>query len=410
MKKDKRTFLTIRGEYHHDTDDEALEEADCDECEAPDAEEVENTEPVIGNELLEELVTLLRRYIVVSEHAAVAIALWIVFAHAIDSFQIAPILNLWSPVRRCGKTRTLQLLARLVPNAKLTSNITASALFRLVSSSQPPTLLIDEIDSFADIRPELRNVLNSGHERQFAHVDRAGPRGYGIRFSTWCPKVLALIGSLPDTVFDRSIRIEMRRKLPDEDIEVLRRADDGVFTTLADACSRYAEQNADILAATDPTLPSGLHDRAGDNWYPLLAIADRAGAEWPERARAAAVALSKSNDMVSMREDLLADIKDVFDDAEAERIHSKTLLEKLCALEHKPWATFNRGGPITERQVAHEMQFFGPQIQPKPMRIKGTLLRGYKRKWFEDAFSRYVLPSVTGKRTATKPVLNPRRA
>src|SRR5947208_1212544 len=85
----------------------------------------EHIEPVAGNALLDDLVTALRRYVVLPKHAAVAVALWIVFAHAIDAFQVAPILNLWSPVRRCGKTRALKVLSRLVPNAKPTSNITA---------------------------------------------------------------------------------------------------------------------------------------------------------------------------------------------------------------------------------------------------------------------------------------------
>jgi hypothetical protein len=39
-------------------------------------------------------------------------------------------------------------------------------------------------------------------------------------------------------------------------------------------------------------VPYGLNDRACDNWSPLLAIADLAGGEWPQRARAAALDLS----------------------------------------------------------------------------------------------------------------------
>jgi len=35
-------------------------------------------------------------------------------------------------------------------------------------------------------------------------------------------------------------------------------------------------------------MPAGIFNRAADNWRPLLAIADLAGGEWPERARQAA--------------------------------------------------------------------------------------------------------------------------
>jgi len=48
------------------------------------------------------------------------------------------------------------------------------------------------------------------------------------------------------------------------------------------------------LREADPVLPGGLSDRACDNWRPLLAIADAAGGDWPERARRAALLLNQS--------------------------------------------------------------------------------------------------------------------
>ena len=42
------------------------------------------------------------------------------------------------------------------------------------------------------------------------------------------------------------------------------------------------------LAEADPDVPDELHDRAADNWRPLLDIANAVGGDWPERARAAA--------------------------------------------------------------------------------------------------------------------------
>ena len=43
--------------------------------------------------------------------------------------------------------------------------------------------------------------------------------GRPCRFSTWSPKVIALIGSLADTLTDRSIVIPLRRKRVDEMVE-----------------------------------------------------------------------------------------------------------------------------------------------------------------------------------------------
>jgi putative DNA primase/helicase len=44
-----------------------------------------------------------------------------------------------------------------------------------------------------------------------------------------------------------------------------------------------------------------LHDRAADNWRPLLAIADAAGGAWPERARKAALTLAAADDQSKIK-------------------------------------------------------------------------------------------------------------
>jgi hypothetical protein len=57
-------------------------------------------------------------------------------------------------------------------------------------------------------------------------------------------------------------------------------------------CAAWAKRNADTLAASVPSLPAVLDDRAGECWGVLLTIAEVAGGEWASRAAAAAVALS----------------------------------------------------------------------------------------------------------------------
>ena len=70
------------------------------------------------------------------------------------------------------------------------------------------------------------------------------------------------------------------------------------------------------LAAAWPEMPDGIEDRDADVWEPLLAVADAAGGDWPERARVAAVALvalsKESTPSLGIR--LLADLRDVFGD------------------------------------------------------------------------------------------------
>ncbi len=147
------------------------------------------TDPVHGGKVLDLVINMLSRYVGLPPHAALAIALWIFRAHADDCFHINPRLTLLSPERRCGKTTLLSLIAKLVPRALPTSNVTSSVIFRTIEAAHP-TLLIDEVDSFTDAHEELRGILNSGHRRDTAQVIRNVGEDHEPRcFSTWCPMV-----------------------------------------------------------------------------------------------------------------------------------------------------------------------------------------------------------------------------
>jgi hypothetical protein len=61
-------------------------------------------EPVIGADLLAELVAQIERFVILSDHAAVGAALWIVHAHAHVAAYHSPGLTLTSPTMRCGKS------------------------------------------------------------------------------------------------------------------------------------------------------------------------------------------------------------------------------------------------------------------------------------------------------------------
>src|SRR5262249_27079463 len=109
------------------------------------------------------------------------------------------------------------------------------------------------------------------------------------RYSCWCPKVMAAIGRLPETLADRCVVIRMQRKRPEEVCERLRKVETG---DLIMRCERFVVENAAAIAGARPEVPEGLNDRAADIWEPLLALADLAGGEWPRLAREAATALS----------------------------------------------------------------------------------------------------------------------
>lgn len=238
-------------------------------------------EPVDGAALLAELIAALLRYVILTNMQAISVALWIIFTHVHDAFDVSPRLIIKAQLKRCGKTTLISVLRRLVAKPHGVSGITSSALLRLIELHHP-TILMDELDALMaadkEMSQALRGLMNSGFNRDLAKFTMNVPtrdKGYEPRvFSTWTPLALAGIGNLPNTVRDRSIEIEMKRKLKTETVERLRRRDGADLNELAGKLVRWAKDNLDALHIAEPRMPEGLNDRAADAWEPLVAIAD----------------------------------------------------------------------------------------------------------------------------------------
>src|SRR5262245_31295905 len=233
------------------------------------------------------------RYVVLPGHADVPLALWALNTWVFDRFDIAPYLTITSPTRRCGKTVLMTLLLWLCQRGKKSDSMSKAAIYRSVDTERP-TLVLDEVGWVVDTKDERQGILCGGFERNgFVEVCEGEGSAIATRlFSTFCPKAFGLIGKLTATLTDRSIVILMRRKMPSEKAERLRRRDSELHAQLRQQCLRWANDNVAALAQMAPLALAGLNDRAMDLWEPLLAIAERAGGEWPERARKAALALS----------------------------------------------------------------------------------------------------------------------
>jgi len=363
-------------------------------------------EPVDGAAVLDELARTIRDYIILSPRQADVVALWAVFTHTFDVFDFSPKLVIRSPEKRSGKTRLVEVLERLVRRPFLTSGISGAALLRIIEQ-HTPAMLLDEIDTMMKGDPEkaeaLRGLVNSGFDRAGArHVKNVPTPDGGFEpraFSTWCPMLLAGIGTLPDTVADRSVIVSMKRKRSDEAVKRLRARDGAELRELGRKAARWAADHGKALENADPKAPAQLHDRAADAWAPLFSIADLAGGEWPGRARRAAIELSGTDDG-TIREKLLSDIRTAFDAKKADRLSSDDLIAYLSGLDERPWAEFSRGKPLSKAKLAHLLRPL--EIPPGSIRLDdGRTPKGYYRHAFEDAFTRY-LPVALG-RNATTP-------
>jgi putative DNA primase/helicase len=340
--------------------------------------------------------------------AVTAVALWIVHTYVLDCFMISPRLAITSPEKRCGKTTLLDVLSRLVNKPLSTAHITTSAAFRIVEMHRP-TLLVDEADTFLPNNNELRGLLNAGHRRGGTYTCSVGDDHEPRAFAVYSAAAIALIGDLPATLADRSVPIQLQRRRKDEPVERFRVGRTERLDLLSRHIARWAKDNSVAIGAADPAMPSGMHDRAEDNWQPLFAIADAAGGQWPEKARQAALSLARGDDdETSEGQTLLADIRSIFAERRVDRLSSEDLVEELCKREGRPWLEARNGKPLTANGLARLLRQFKTIPTGRAVRIGERTPRGYLREWFADAFARYLpiprdipFPSDTPLQSAT---------
>ncbi|TVQ51893.1 MAG: DUF3631 domain-containing protein, partial [Rhodobacteraceae bacterium] len=258
-------------------------------------EAVEDLEPwedrVDGASLAHEIRDRLRAHVVFERASdADALAVWLLAAHAMDVWGLFPKVLITAPEKACGKTTLLNVLGALAPRALAASNATSAAIFRGIELWSP-TLLLDEIDTWAHENAELRGVINSGHERDQAFVLRCvGDNHEPRRFSTWCPMVLSGIGTPKDTIVSRSVVVGLRRRLPSETVQ--RRPVDlkARMLRVRRQSLRWIEDNRVRLSTSEIEPPECGDDRRRDNFTPLWRVAAALGGEWPAKIEAAYLA------------------------------------------------------------------------------------------------------------------------
>ena len=85
---------------------------------------------------------------------------------------------------------------------------------------------------------------------------------------------------------------------------------------------------------------------------------------------------------------LLNDIAEIYEPQRINRFSTSELITALCKDDEKPWATYNRGQPISPRQIATRLKEFG--IVSSTIRLGSTTAKGYYYLQFADAFDRYL--------------------
>lgn len=271
-----------------------------------------------GNELLGYVRAFLSRFCrFPSEEALTAVALWVAHCHATDPEGVL----VWEATGRLmfvssdpdsGKSRALSLVAMLTGSRFGTMmEPTCASVAAIVGTAHEVTkadgtvigkaheaACLDESDLLlgkGTRQSALRALLNAGYQRDgHMPVMRGstlearpvfGPCALAGLDVVMTPKLKPLI--------TRSVVIRMVPSA--ERVPAPGRQARDMALLLHRALTAWCVQERDALAGAEPALPDHLINRDVDIWVPLLAIAEAAGGEWPERARRACDAFTQGS-------------------------------------------------------------------------------------------------------------------
>jgi hypothetical protein len=253
-------------------------------------------------------------------------------------------------------------------------------------------LVIDEADTIwgskkqAEQNEDLRALINAGFQRNRPALRCVGPTQIPTEFPTFAMAVLAGIGDMPDTITDRAVNVEMRRRMAGEKVAQYRERRDGPqLAELREELAAWAATAIEALADAEPDMP--VEDRAADTWEPLIAVADEVGGRWPALARQACKVLTagagEADEKLSLSLTLLSDIRTIF--AEFNNVSfmsSANLVGELRKVEESPWSDFD----LNARKLAQRLKPYGVVS----VRDATGDVRGYRREDLHDAFMRYL--------------------
>lgn len=365
-------------------------------------------EDVDGKDLLNRIQTLFSDHVFFKDHRIpLLFATWVIGTYMFKCFRFFGYLWINSFVKRCGKSLLLDIFSHLCFNA--TSRLvdpSSSFLFREVDRNDG-TLILDEIESLGgadkDQKSELISLLNAGFQRgsQAPRMESKNREFVVTYFNAYCPKALAGIKSIVDTIEDRAFKISMVRKTKSEVVRRFNlRALDSTIEKIREDCFiwalRYAGDVAEIYEQDfEFSGIQSLDDRLKDILEPLLSIASVIDAQADDKTMQTVKILTDLahttgrgreeqealNGSVPSVVNLMQGIVDGTDE---KFISADDLFSKFQGDEDLSFIQSKKG-----------LAFFLAKLdlhRTQPRRIGEKVLRGYmvSQKWIQDLRERYV--------------------
>lgn len=349
---------------------------------------------VNGAELLAEIETSLRRFLILDDHAFPIISVWLVHTYLFSEFRWTPYLYVHSPEGECGKSTLGEFIELHSSRPLNSSNSTPPAMFRDIEAYKP-TLILDEWDStLPEARAAAISVLNSGAKFNGFFRRCEGDQNEVKEFQTFCPKVILGLSKakLPPTTYSRCISIEMVKKRPGERIERFSEAKVDALA-IRRKCVRWAEDNRARVVGVNVSIPDWMGPRQADIYEPLLTIAALCGKPVMNLIVESARKFCQRKPTVEdIGHELLCDVRGIFEDGPPiNTIKSEDLCSRLAELTERRWATYCDGRPINPNKLSNLLRPYG--ICSRQTKVVGKNNNRYHLEDFQDVWERYsVIP------------------
>ncbi len=376
----------------------------------------------VGPEVITDIMADLQRYLFISEENALTAALWVAHANLFHEFEHTPRLVITAPLKACGKTVLLNVLATMTNHSIPTGKCNSAAFVRL-SAGGHLSFFMDEADmlfgKFGGDR-DMITALNNGWQKGGNFIKCVGDTHVPTQMPVHSAVAMAGISlnlKLPDTTLSRSIVINMQRAKSDQLQEKYRRKrHQSIFRQHGEELLRWCDDHRQQIIAHDPMIPDSVEPRDEDKWESLVSIAQLASPELGVQAMRLLMS-QRQVDEDEAKMMLLKDFKAVYDwkyselsnDLKAgmtnKGIQPNALAIALCQIHSfeenndQVWERWNAGKysqsqdtRVKGYQLTKLLSEFG--ILKTSIRHNAGVFDGFKWDEMLNAYEQWVVPSI----------------
>lgn len=221
-------------------------------------------------ELVAEIIAYVGRYITLPKEFAIVSARYTLLSWVYERFRELPYLRVWGPPG-AGKSRYLDVMARVVRRGYMHLQPTTAVIFRCVDETRP-TLILEEGES---VSPQIREVMRGGFQRGRL-IQRCEGEGVKHRraFNPYGPKIVATYGRFADdpALESRCLSQRMRPGMRDNKVSVT--LSDSIDAEGLDLRNKLLRWRLDNFASikVGVSLIEGVSDRLNQVAQALLAV------------------------------------------------------------------------------------------------------------------------------------------